>query len=237
MIEFKDFQGGLKDIDSKGRVVTGYLSAFGNKDSDGDIIEKGAFSKSIAERMGQMFFLNQHNWQQPLSKFSVLREDEKGLYFESMPLPETSYANDVMKLYEAGVLNEHSIGFNVIKADYDRDTDIRHIKEIKLYEGSVVTLGANSSTPFTGFKEITLEEYNKEQKRIESETNRFLKAYRNGDFTDDTFLMLEFAIKNLNRQSFELGKISLKEPSADTQQKEPIIKEVEILNDYLKKWN
>lgn len=238
MIEYKDYVGGVKDIDSKGRVITGYLSAFGNKDFDGDIIEKGAFQKSIDERMSQMFFLNQHNWQQPLSKFQVLKEDEKGLYFESRPLPDTSYGNDVMKLYEAGVLNEHSIGFNVIKADYDRDTDIRHIKEIKLYEGSVVTLGANNQTPFTGFKELTLEDYQKEQKRLATETRKILKAYRNGDFTDETFTLLEIAIEQLQKQSYELGKISLKEPSIDTHEgADAVEKEVEILNEYLRKWN
>ncbi|MGB2525687.1 HK97 family phage prohead protease [Flagellimonas sp. SN16] len=238
MIEYKDFLGGVKDVDAKGRVITGYLSAFGNKDFDGDIIEKGAFTKSINERKNQIFFLNQHNWQQPLTKFQVLREDEKGLYFESRPLPDTSYANDVMKLYEAGILNEHSIGFNVIKADYDRDTDIRHIKEIKLYEGSVVTLGANSSTPFTGFKALTIEDFDKEQKRLEAETKKLLKAYRNGDYTDDTFILMEIAIKQLQKQSFELGKISLKEPFNDTHEgADGEEKEVEILNEYLTKWN
>lgn len=223
MIEYKDLTGGVKDIDSKGRVITGYLSAFGNKDHDGDIIEKGAFQKSINERMSQMFFLNQHNWQQPLSKFQVLREDEKGLYFESMALPDTSYANDVMKLYEAGVLNEHSIGFNVLKADHDQKTGIRHIKEVKLYEGSVVTLGANSSTPFTGFKNLTVDEFKEEQKRLENETKKLLKAYRHGNYTDDTFVLLELGIKQLQKQSFELGK-SLKEPSIeDTPINEPMI--------------
>ena len=236
MIEYKDLKaGGVKDIDSKGRVITGYLSAFGNIDHDGDIIEKGAFTKSINERKDQIFFLNQHNWQQPLTNFNVLKEDEVGLYFESKPLPETTYANDVMKLYEAGVLKEHSIGFNVMKGDYDRDTDIRHIKEIKLYEGSVVTLGANSNTPFTGFKDLSMDDFKKEQKRLEDDTKRLLKAYRNGDFTDDTFILLELGIKQLQKQSYELGKVSLKEPSIDT----PIepINISELANNYLKQRN
>lgn len=238
MIDYKSIFGSVKDVDTKGRVVTGYLSSFGNIDSDNDIIEKGSFLKSINERMDKMRFLYQHNWQQPLSKFKVLMEDEKGLYFESDPLPDTTYANDTIKLYEAGILNEHSIGFNVIKAEYDRDTDIRRIKEIRLYEGSVVTFGANSGTPFTGFKDaFTEEEFEKERKRIDEETGKIMSALKKGSFTDETFIMLEIALKSLSKQSYELGKISLKEPSVDTQQKEPIIKEVEILNDYLKKWN
>jgi HK97 family phage prohead protease len=230
ILEIKDFTGSVKDVDTKGRVITGYLSSFGNKDHDGDIIVKGAYSKSIAERKNQIFFLNQHNWQQPLTKFNVLQEDEKGLYFESMPLPDTSYANDVMKLYEAGVLKEHSVGFVTVKSDYKKEEETRYIKEIKLYEGSVVTLGANSNTPFTGFKST--------MKEVDEEVKTILKAMKAGTFTDETFTLLEIALKQLQLNAIELGKKSLTEPLQGTQP-EPIgnIKEVEILQNYLKKWN
>ena len=230
LLEYKDFTGSVKDVDAKGRVITGYLSSFDNKDHDGDIIVKGAYTKSINERKSQIFFLNQHNWQQPLTKFNVLQEDEKGLYFESMPLPETSYANDVMKLYEAGVLKEHSVGFQTVKADYNKTEDTRYIKEIKLYEGSVVTLGANSNTPFTGFKSTI--------KEIDEEVANILKAMKSGTFTDETFILLEIALKQLQLNAIELGKKSLEEPIIITQT-EPIgqTKELEILNEYLRKWN
>jgi HK97 family phage prohead protease len=230
ILEIKDFTGSVKDVDTKGRVITGYLSSFGNKDHDGDVIVKGAYSKSITERKNQIFFLNQHNWQQPLTKFNVLQEDEKGLYFESMPLPDTSYANDVMKLYEAGVLKEHSVGFVTVKSDYKKEEDTRYIKEIKLYEGSVVTLGANSNTPFTGFKST--------MKEVDEEVKTILKAMKAGTFTDETFTLLEIALKQLQLNAIELGKKSLTEPLQGTQP-EPIghIKEVEILENYLKKWS
>lgn len=210
LLEFKQLTEGLKDVDLKKRIVTGYLSNFGNKDSDNDIIEKGAFSKTLTERKEQIFFLNQHNWQQPHGKFAVLQEDSKGLYFESEPLIDTSYSSDALKLYEAGIMKEHSIGFNTIKSE-DEKSGVRLIKEVKLYEGSNVTLGANSETPFTGFKSLTLKEVNDKHKVI-------LKAFRNGTFTDDTFILLELALKDLQLQSYELGKKSqvIKEPSKDT---------------------
>lgn len=228
LLEIKDFTGEVKDIDTKGRVITGYLSSFGNKDHDGDIIVKGAYTKSITERKNNIFFLNQHNWQQPLTKFNVLQEDEKGLYFESMPLPDTSYANDVMKLYEAGVLKEHSVGFQTIKSDYNKEEATRYIKEIKLYEGSVVTLGANSSTPFTGFKSTI--------KEVDTQMKLILKAIKDGNFTDDTFSLLELALKQLQLNAVEIYKKSLTEPSTDTQA-EPI-NEAIIINEFIKsKWN
>ena len=214
IIQTKDIIGGaVKDVDSKNRVVTGYLSTFGVKDKHGDIIEKGAFSKSLMERKESIFFLNQHNWQQPHGKFAVIQEDEKGLYFESNPLIDTSYSMDVIKLYEAGIMREHSIGFSTVKQEYDRKTETNYLKELKLYEGSNVTIGANSDTPFTGFKTSMAE--------IKDQTKRILKALREGTFTDETFTLLEIALKQLQQDSYELGKISLQEPDKSTSNVEP----------------
>jgi hypothetical protein len=209
ILSYKSIVGEVKDVDTKKRVITGYLSGFDNKDFDGDIIVKGAFKKSIDERKNDIYFLNQHNWSQPHGKFSMLKEDSKGLYFESEPLIDTSYSSDTLKLYEAGIVKEHSIGFQTILSDYDTKANARMIKEVKLYEGSNVTLGANPDTPFTGFKSLTLKEVNNQHKLI-------LKAFRDGNFTDDTFSLLEIALKQLQKQAYELGKKSLKT-------KEPLI--------------
>ena len=203
LLEFKNLVGEVKDVDTAGRRVTGYLSSFGNKDFDDDIIEKGAFSKSINERKNDIYFLNQHNWAQPHGKFQVLQEDNKGLYFESEPFIDTTYSSDALKLYAAGIVKEHSIGFITVKSDNDKD-HTRIIREVKLYEGSNVTLGANSQTPFTGMKNLTLSEIN-------DKCTLLYKAIRNGDFTDDTFIMLEYALKDLQFQAYELGKQSLKD--------------------------
>lgn len=214
MLELKSINAEVKDVDTKKRVVTGYLSNFDNIDHDSDIIVKGAFQKSIDERKQAIWFLNQHNWQQPHGKFSVLREDSKGLYFESEPLIDTTYSSDVLKLYEAGIMREHSIGFQTIKSDYEKqkNTNVRIIKEVKLYEGSNVTLGANPETPFTGFKSFTQKEANDQVKLI-------VKMLKNGTLTDETFEILEIALKQLQKNMYELGKTHSKdEPQIDSTQ-------------------
>jgi hypothetical protein len=227
----KSIIGGVKDIDVKNRIVTGYLSSFGNKDYHDDIIEKGAFKKSIAERKEKIRFLAHHNWQMPLSKFAVLQEDAKGLYFESEPLVETSYAVDLMKLYDAGVINEHSIGYSVVKDNYDAKSDTRHLTELKLYEGSAVTLGANSETPFTGFKCANVKDANEKAKNI-------LRVLHKGDVTDEMMITLEIALKQLMQESYELGKKSLEidEPKLITHKDnvEPIEDNKLIINEFLK---
>ena len=215
-IEFKSSFAGIKDVDTKNRIVTGYLSEFGSLDYDKDIIEKGAFTKSIMERKNDIFFLNQHDWKQPHGKFNVLQEDNKGLYFESMQLPNTTYSNDLIELYSMGIVKEHSIGFSTIKSDWQKDGITRIIKEVKLYEGSNVTLGANPNTPFTGFKART-------EKEINDQVILIIKAVRNGNFTDETFGQLEIALKMLQTEAYELGKKALEEPTIITHDKEPLI--------------
>lgn len=203
LLEFKSISAEVKDVDVKKRIITGYLSNFDNKDFDSDVIIKGAFKKSITERKDNIYFLNQHNWSQPHGKFTTLQEDTKGLYFESTPMVDgVSYSDDTLKLYEAGIMKEHSIGFQTVQSDYDKKEGIRIIKEVKLYEGSNVTLGANPETPFTGFKSLTLVDAN-------DQVTRITKMLRNGTLTDETFTLLEYALKQLQKQMFELGKNSL----------------------------
>ena len=188
--------GAIKDIDVKSRIVTGYLSAFGNVDSDNDIIEKGAFSKSINERLSEIFYLQQHVWSKPLGKFKVVQEDEKGLYFEG-EIINTSFGEDQLKLYEAGIVKEHSIGFTTVKSDFKQENEnyIRIIKEVKLYEGSAVTLGANSQTPFLGFKSSVNE--------VKDLYKKILKAHKDGSFTDETHGLFEIALKQFEAQIIE----------------------------------
>jgi HK97 family phage prohead protease len=224
-LEYKFITGAVEDIDTNKRVVTGYLSKFGNIDLDNDIMDKGAFTKTLQERKSNIFFLNQHNWSQPHGKFATLEVDEYGLKFESNPLPDTTYSNDTLKLYEAGIIKEHSVGFLTMKSEYIRETDKRVIKEVKLYEGSNVTLGANPDAIFTGLKSFTKEDISEREKAI-------LKAFRNGTFTDETFTLLEIALKQLQLQSYELGKQDALEQSEKSTTTEVAIK-AETIN-YLK---
>lgn len=228
-MDFLNFKnnGTIKDIDVRKRLVSGYFSAFGNIDHDNDIIEKGAFAKSINERFEKIMYLQQHDWSKPLGRPTVLKEDDFGLYFEA-EIINTSYGEDQLKLYEAGIVKEHSIGFQTVKSDYNSESQIRTIKEVKLYEGSAVTLGANSNTPFLGFKS--------ELKEINEQSNKIIKMLKDGNVTDDTFMQLEFALKMLQQQAFELGKITQKnnEPQDNSTH---LVVEPSDINNLLTKFN
>lgn len=198
--------GYIKDVDFKSKIVSGYLSAFDNIDSDNDIIEKGAFKKSITERFNDIYYLQQHDWSRPLGKFKKLEEDEKGLYFEG-EIIDTTFGIDQLKLYEAGIVKEHSIGFITMKSD--KRQGARIIKEVKLFEGSAVTLAANSSTPFLGFKSATLE--------AKDLYKKIIKAHKDGSFTDETHGLFEIAIKQFEAQIIKESTQESIEPPKGTQ--------------------
>jgi HK97 family phage prohead protease len=202
ILSYKTISNSVKDVDVKGRVVTGYLSNFDNEDLGREIVSKGAFTKTLNERRDSVFFLNQHDWKQPHGKFDVLIEDSKGLYFESKPLVKgVSYSDDALKLYEAGILTQHSFGYEVLK-DEKSSTGARILKEIRLHEGSNVTLGMNPETPFTGFKSLT-------PKEVDEKIKKIINYIKNGNITDDGFILLEIALKELQSLSFELGQKAL----------------------------
>jgi HK97 family phage prohead protease len=209
------------DVDTKSRKVTGYFASFNTVDSYRDMIHRGAFSKSINEygKQGKdlIFHLYQHNQDQVLGKPDLLEERDLGLYFESTVV-DTTLGLDVIKLYEAGVLSQHSIGFSYIqdKIKYDEQNDLYNIYEVKLMEGSTVTWGANENTPFTGFK--TKQEA---QDRYFDEVRSCLKALKTNGLTDETYRNFEIRLKKMYNLLETLAEPSIKdtlvEPTIVTQ--------------------
>src|SRR5699024_2833535 len=87
MYKIKDISGSVKDVDTKGRIVTGYFARYGNVDSDKDMFREGVFKKSITESgpsgMNRIAHLLQHDPNRPINKPMVLEERKDGLYFET----------------------------------------------------------------------------------------------------------------------------------------------------------
>ncbi len=149
----------VKDLDLKQGIVQAYWSAFGNKDDGGDIVEPGCWARTIAERGPQatqprVKFLYQHQETMVVAKPSELVEDRAGL-LATCQIPPTTLGKDVLILYEAGVLTEHSVGYEVVKAQWDSKQSARLLIECTLWEGSVVTWGMNSATPVVSVKALT----------------------------------------------------------------------------------
>lgn len=131
----------------------GYAAYFGNVDAHGDVIEKGAFKKTLQENFDRVKVLYQHEIDEPIGKPIEMYEDDKGLYVKAF-LSMTETGKDTLTLIRDGVIDEMSIGFDIIKDDYDRQTGKRIIKEVRLWEFSPVTFAANDRAKIVGVKDL-----------------------------------------------------------------------------------
>lgn len=121
-------------------------------DSGGDIIEPGAFTKTIAEGWERVKILALHNdcWL-PIGRPLELREDSNGLFIKAK-ISDTSMGRDVKVLLKDGVLTELSIGYDPVVFEYD-EAGIRHLREVKLWETSLVTWAMNDRAVVTDYKD------------------------------------------------------------------------------------
>jgi uncharacterized protein len=212
----------IKDIDEAGNKVAMYLSAFDVIDSDNDMIMRGAFSKSIQERgpkatsNRKIAFLRYHDWEKPIGKFIELSEDEIGL-FAVAEMGSSTIGKDALADYKDGIIREHSIGFNYLKDKVkfveDASTEMGGyymISEVKLWEGSAVTFGANEFTPVEFIKSATKEDLNEAIKTKLNELNIIAKALASGEGTDERLYALE---QKHNLFSSQINSLLNTEPS------------------------
>lgn len=150
--EYKTIDFELEEYDEEEGIFSGYASVFGNVDSGGDVMEPGAFTKTIAEGVGRVKILSGHNEALlPIGKPLDLREDARGLFIRAK-ISDTALGRDVKTLIRDKVLCELSIGYDPVVFDYD-ETGIRHLREVKLWEVSVVTWAMNEAAVITDFKQ------------------------------------------------------------------------------------
>lgn len=134
-------------------VIEGYGSIFGNVDSYGDKIEAGAFAKSIKRRKPKMLW--QHRMDEPIGAWDEIEEDGKGLRMKGRLAMKTARGSEAFELVRMGALDGLSIGYRTIKDAMDGNT--RLLKEIDLWEVSMVTMPANERARITGAKSIETE--------------------------------------------------------------------------------
>jgi len=180
--------GEIKDINPSKRIVAGYPSTFGTLDSHGDIVDRGAFARTInawgPEGKNRIKALYQHDPAWLVGRPLSLREDEFGLFAETQ-FADTAMARDTLRLIEDGIITEQSIGYDVVRAEPGDGAN--HLKELRLYEYSFVTWGANEVTPITGVKGMD---------QLKTKMERMERALKSSRFdSDDVPMMMEIAIQ------------------------------------------
>ena len=196
--------GDLVDADEKAGIVKGYGSIFGNVDSDGDIIRRGAYSKTIKENGQRVKYLYQHDMNKPLGKMVNLYEDEKGLMFEAS-VPKTQLGKDVIELMKAGVITENSVG--ILPIQKEQKDSYRELLECKLFEISAVTLAANDQAMIMNVKG------NVDKDLFLKRFDNLSKVIRKGDISDELGYAIESELLKLKSSVSDL--ITLPEQSTE----------------------
>lgn len=144
----------IKAVNADG-TVEGYGSVFGVRDNYDDVIAKGAFIKSLKDHKaaGTMpAMLWQHDADKPIGVWTEMVEDEKGLRIKGQLAMETVKGKEAHALLKMGALNGLSIGFMSKEWSYDRETEVRTLTAIDLWEVSLVTFPANEKARVTNVK-------------------------------------------------------------------------------------
>lgn len=136
--------------------IVGLASTFGNTDSYGDVIERGAFEKSI-ERIrgkgGKIPMLDAHKWDSPIGVWTHFEETPEGLQVEGKLTMSVTRAKEVRDLIIDEAISALSIGF-ISRKDYiDKERRVRVIEEIDLKEVSPVVFPANPEATIQAVKQ------------------------------------------------------------------------------------
>jgi HK97 family phage prohead protease len=134
--------------------INAYGSTFGNTDLVNDVVEKGAFKKTLKKRMPKLLW--GHNMRDvPIGIIDNIKEDDNGLLFEARLPKDDAFVRDrLMPQIKIGSLNTFSIGYSVDLAETNQKTGLRKLKEVSLYEISLVTFPANEKAVLQSYKNV-----------------------------------------------------------------------------------
>lgn len=231
----KNIDNSVKDVDTNSRRVKVVISRMGNKDLQNDVIEHGAFDKTIMERgpkgANLIWHLTDHNpsFKTAVGKFSEIYTEGSDLVGVT-DIPKTSFGNDVLEFYSTGHINQHSIGFRTIKKEPvnpGKADEYTSIKEILLYEGSAVLWGANPMTPTLSVGKSATE-VKADIDKLCDEWGMLMKSLRNGNFTDDTFELIELRIQQNQERQKQLFEMLTTQPAdaVEPEEKDKVLSEI-----------
>lgn len=201
---------------------SGYLAVFDNVDSHGDVIRKGAFLKTIEAwklkgKYPAIFW--DHNPSEPIGIFTLMQEDDKGLYVEGwLLIKDVPRAQATYALMKVGAIDGMSIGYITKLFKRDPKTNIRELLELELVEGSIVAFPSNPETLINSVKSKldegelpTLPEFEKflresgfSKSEDEKRARRNALAQRLVGSQLVSFELVDYLIKNKNINNFEI---------------------------------
>jgi len=122
-------------------IIEGFGSTYGNVDLGGDTVEKGAYTQTLKHKGGKVKLFFDHGWTtKDMAGLAYLEDKEQGLWVRGeMPIEASDVRDAFIKikfLLDRGEKTGLSIGYNVIKSNYN-DDGTRSLKEIALEEMTI----------------------------------------------------------------------------------------------------
>lgn len=119
-------------------------------------IRPGAFTKTLREDGGRVRILWQHDRYSPIGKPIRLEETAIGLEIEAR-ISQTVLGNDCLTLMRDEVVTDLSIGFDPVNSEMEErpgQEPVRYLNEVRLWEVSPVTWGANEPAKITDVHQL-----------------------------------------------------------------------------------
>lgn len=149
-LKFIDFKAEIKAAEGDSGKITGYASVYDVLDSYGEVVQKGAFTRSLKE-FGLPALLLQHNPSDVCGIWTKATDDDHGLLLEGELNLDVQKAKESYSLAKQGALKGLSIGFRTREASYT-DSGVRVLEDVDLMEVSLVTFPANREAQLTDVK-------------------------------------------------------------------------------------
>ncbi|WP_029030648.1 HK97 family phage prohead protease [Salinarimonas rosea] len=128
------------DVVAESGIFEGYASLFGVTDLARDVVQPGAFGRSLASRGARgVRMLWQHDPGEPIGTWLKLEEDARGLRVRGRLNLAVGRAREIHALMREGAIDGLSIGYRVTKAAAEPGTRRRLLHEVDLWEISIVT--------------------------------------------------------------------------------------------------
>jgi HK97 family phage prohead protease len=172
--ETKDFEV-KQDEEDQEFVFAAYGAVFGNKDRGGDILQRGAFKRTIDQNDGRFPLVADHNLGDMGSRLGVAyaKEDSHGVRVKGHVNTDTQAGREVASHIRHAEKHDlalgMSFGYKVRDDDFDSDKNARLLKEVENYEFTVTQIPMNPEARVQGVKgllddERALEELERELK-------------------------------------------------------------------------
>lgn len=158
-------------MEGDGNHLVGYAAIFDSPSEPlpyTEFVRRGAFAKTLNDGADVRLLIDHEGV--PLARTKsgtmALMEDEKGLLVEAELDPANPDAMRVLSAMKRGDLSQMSFAFKTVKDSWSTDRQTRELKEVRLYDVSIVT--------FPAYEETVAELRNLAQPAIVEATNSLL---------------------------------------------------------------